>query len=700
MNPHDDEDATRTRVGAAKPASAGGAPLSASGEWRRRWFPGVRLGDHELVRPLGQGGMGAVWVARHLPTGAERALKLLMFDDGINPQALARFRREGQAQASGSAHPNVLRVLSAGEDADVAYLVMELASGGDLKARLKHGPLDARASAELALELARGLAHVHAQGVLHRDLKPANVVFDEHGTPKLMDFGLATLAGADRLTKTGTLLGTPAYMPPEQAGGEHVDERADVYALGAVLYHCLTGQPPFDGGTAMELVRRVLMEPVRPPRALVAEVPPALERVVLRALEKAPEARYPTARALAADLERFLAGEEVEAPARGRRALAWVAVAGGALVALAVAGSLAGRPKPAAEEPARGQRPSLPTATALLEPGLLDPEAMKLASSEVAAALRGWRLYPAGTSTLRVRAEVARGASLVLTKQLPAPAADGLPAGSRVLAEERLPPGSHARTLRLETGWHTLTLKPDSAEDSVHRRDLVVLPVGLELATDVGPHAVLASPDGSLLLLVTPGAEGPPRGTVVAPYFLGAYEVSRAQVDAWRGRRADGLGVPDPPPLVDDAGRSHVLRPDDPALFVSAAEAEEYCRWAGLRLPTQTEWEYAALRVEEGNVAGDADGFPFTCKVSEPPDRPGWRGRWGHLNLRGNAWEFVQWDGVTEGPNRALNYGGGWNRAPDFRVRDPSGVPMDNTGFRVARSVGPEPGRQDSYDAR
>ncbi|MCW8137314.1 MAG: serine/threonine protein kinase [Planctomycetota bacterium] len=317
MNPHDDEDATRTRVGAARPASAGGTPLSASGEWRRRWFPGVRLGDHELVRPLGQGGMGAVWVARHLPTGAERALKLLMFDEGVNAQALARFRREGQAQASASAHPNVLRVLSAGEDADVAYLVMELATGGDLKARLKHGPLDARASAELALELARGLAHVHAQGVLHRDLKPANVVFDEHGTPKLMDFGLATLAGADRLTKTGTLLGTPAYMPPEQAGGEHVDERADVYALGAVLYHCLTGQPPFDGGSAMELVRRVLMEPVRPPRAIVRRCRRRSSGSCC-ALEKAPERATP-ARALAADLSLALPRRsEIERRPEGR----------------------------------------------------------------------------------------------------------------------------------------------------------------------------------------------------------------------------------------------------------------------------------------------------------------------------------------------------------------------------------------------
>ncbi|MCW8137315.1 MAG: SUMF1/EgtB/PvdO family nonheme iron enzyme [Planctomycetota bacterium] len=138
---------------------------------------------------------------------------------------------------------------------------------------------------------------------------------------------------------------------------------------------------------------------------------------------------------------------------------------------------------------------------------------------------------------------------------------------------------------------------------------MVVLPPGLELAAEVGPHAALATRDRSLLLLVTPGAERPPGQAVVAPYFLGAYEVSRAQVDAWREWRAGGLGIPDPPPLEDDAGGAHVLGPDDPALFISDAEAEEYCRWAGLRLPTPAEWEYAALGVTEGNVLGTRTAF-------------------------------------------------------------------------------------------
>ncbi|MCA8925239.1 MAG: serine/threonine protein kinase [Planctomycetes bacterium] len=263
------------------------------------WSPGTTVGDYRLLERLGAGGMGAVWRVEHRSTGARRALKATLFDD---PEALERFQREAHALAA-LEHPNVARVHTAGEFEGRLYMVLDLAQGGDLEARLARGPLDPEAARALAIELARGLAHVHARGLLHRDLKPSNVLFDEHGRPLLADFGLARALDGSSLTQTGAVLGTPAYMAPEQArAGEPVDERADVYGLGAVLYHALTGAPPFRGGSPIGVLHAVLSQPPTSPRRLNPEVPADLERACLKALAKDPAERFPSARAFAAAL--------------------------------------------------------------------------------------------------------------------------------------------------------------------------------------------------------------------------------------------------------------------------------------------------------------------------------------------------------------------------------------------------------------
>ncbi|HBP19086.1 MAG TPA: serine/threonine protein kinase, partial [Planctomycetes bacterium] len=232
------------------------------------------LGSYQLVAPLGAGASATVWRA-YDGRGAEVALKLLAL--GEQPELANRFVREAELLAQVDRHPNVLRVHSAGQAGPYLYLACELAAGGTLSDRLREGPLEPAAARELVRALAAGLAHVHAAGIVHRDLKPDNVLFTERG-PALADFGLARPLDRSSLTATGAVIGTPAFMSPEQAQGRRADERSDVYALGAVLYACLTGQPPHQAPSLLALLNEITNADPTPPRRLRPEVPRDLEQ--------------------------------------------------------------------------------------------------------------------------------------------------------------------------------------------------------------------------------------------------------------------------------------------------------------------------------------------------------------------------------------------------------------------------------------
>jgi serine/threonine protein kinase len=239
--------------------------------------------------------MGVVHLGIHEETGAERAIKTLQTND---PELSLRFQREAEAMARLDGHPNIVRVHAFGQEGNTKYLVMDLARGGSLGDRLTKGPLKPGEAATLVRDLAQGLAQAHAAGILHRDLKPDNVLFGEDGTPKLTDFGLAKLADATSLTETGTIMGTPAYMSPEQAdASKAVDARSDVYGLGAILYHALAGVPPFKGPSAMVILARVFKDSPQPPSAF-SPVPAGLDRLCLQTLAKDPRERPHSATAL------------------------------------------------------------------------------------------------------------------------------------------------------------------------------------------------------------------------------------------------------------------------------------------------------------------------------------------------------------------------------------------------------------------
>jgi Protein kinase domain len=332
------------------------------------WSEGTRVGDYTVLRELGAGGMGAVHLVQHVQTGGQYALKTLLVQGDVD--LVLRFQREAEAQARVDRHPNVVRVHASGQSDGRLYMVMDLAAGGDLEARLEGGPLDPLEAASIVRDLARGLAHVHRHGVLHRDLKPANVLFDEAGTPKLVDFGLASVVGSEALTRTGEILGTPVYMAPEQALGEPggQDERTDVYGLGALLFHTLTGRPPFLNGPLLRVLDDVVSVEPPSPRSLRPDVPPRLAAICLKTLAKASEERHPSADALADDLDSFLAGDPAAGPTWRAFALGGLVLATLGVTAAAVLGL--GREAPG-DQVDETQQPA--PALAAVDPAPVDP---------------------------------------------------------------------------------------------------------------------------------------------------------------------------------------------------------------------------------------------------------------------------------------------------------------------------------------
>ncbi|HZU95687.1 MAG TPA: serine/threonine-protein kinase [Planctomycetota bacterium] len=294
----------------------------------------IRLGDYELEEEIGRGGMGRVYRARHLPTGAVRALKVIA---GANdPVAVARFRREAEALARVGSKVAV-PVHEAGHEGGRTYYVMDLLEGGSLAARIEKGALPWREAVALVVKIARAVARCHERGVIHRDLKPANVLFDEAAEPRLVDFGCARDLAASTLTQTGSVLGTPAYMAPEQLDGHRADERSDVYALGIILHELVTGVRPHPGSSWRELLLRAQRGLPAPVAAKVG-APLSLDRVLERALEPFPARRMASAAELVSELEAVLSGAAVPRfPRRLVAALALVLLVGGGGVALCLA---------------------------------------------------------------------------------------------------------------------------------------------------------------------------------------------------------------------------------------------------------------------------------------------------------------------------------------------------------------------------
>ncbi len=321
--------------------------------------PGTKLGPYEIIGNLGAGGMGEVYRARDTRLGRDVAIKVLPASFSHDPERLRRFEQEARATAALN-HPNILAVFDIGSHDESPYVVTELLEGETLRQRIQTGPIPSRKATDYALQMARGLAAAHHQGITHRDLKPENVFLTKDGRIKILDFGLAKLTHPEKTasghdtptlasqTEPGMVLGTVGYMSPEQVRGKAADARSDLFSLGTILYEMVSGKRAFQGETAADTMSAILTK--EPPQLSEVQqnIPPGLARIVEHCLEKDPANRFQSARDVAFALEAFSgsSSSSVAAPAvtsavaveqpKPQVASFWIALAAGLVVAIIV----------------------------------------------------------------------------------------------------------------------------------------------------------------------------------------------------------------------------------------------------------------------------------------------------------------------------------------------------------------------------
>ena len=274
--------------------------------------PGQMLGPYRIINQIGRGGMATVYKAYQPSVDRYVAIKVLPSQLAESKEFAARFQQEARIIAK-LEHPHILPVFDYGESDGVAYFVMRYMDAGTLKEKMIEGrPLPLHDIDRLFTQLAEALSYAHSRGVVHRDLKPANVLIDSHGNVFLTDFGIAKLleTASPRLTQTDAIMGTPAYISPEQAQGQTVDQRSDIYSLGIILYEMVTGSVPFTAETPLAVLFKHISDPLPPPSLVKPDIRPAIEQVILKALSKDPRDRFATAAEFAAAWERALATVE------------------------------------------------------------------------------------------------------------------------------------------------------------------------------------------------------------------------------------------------------------------------------------------------------------------------------------------------------------------------------------------------------
>ncbi len=669
---------------------------------------GSRLGPYEVIAPLGDGGMGVIY--RAIDTRLDRtvALKVLRPEALLDPDRKRRFAREAKA-ASALNHPNIVTIYDVGSDHDVDFIAMEHVEGEPLQCRLAAGLLPLEEVLRYARGVAEALAAAHAAGVVHRDVKPSNVMVTRTGQVKVLDFGLAKLMkpslldpeastrSASLRTEAGVVLGTLAYMSPEQAQGKPVDARSDVFSFGVVLYELLCGVRPFKGTSMATLLSAILRDAPSLPRSLRPDTPPDLERVVHRCLEKDPAKRYASGGELCPDLARC--EERLIASTQGLRGIWRRPAVRAAVLTLSLAVASA-----ATWLWARGSRTRWARGTALPEIARLTDAGDYYGAFHLA--LEAERYLPSDAGLRRMLERVTLPVAIVtkpegagvFVKGYSSPDAPWTLLGQSPLPEARVP-YTAMRWKISKDGFETFEGAPFGD-----------IPFG-ELASGFALEPVGSRPSGMVRVPGGPFKRRDLPAVELRDYWLDRYEVTNKQFKEFVDRRGYEKREYWTPPFLDKARplsweqatalfRDATGRPgpatwqlgsypeghdEFPVGGVSWYEAAAYCAFAGKTLPTIYHWYKAAAQRQGSEILGLSNFGPQgPARVGSHPGL----GAYGTYDMAGNVREWA-WN-ETGGKRYAL--GGAWGEpaytyeAPDARwALDRSAA----IGMRCARYAEP-----------
>lgn len=591
---------------------------------------GKQFGPYQIVAALGEGGMAAVYKAYQPAMERFVAIKVLPRQYAQDPDFVARFKREAKLLAQ-LQHPDILPVFDFGEADGYTYLVMPLLQSGSLTSWLKGQPLAWPLIHQIITQLGEALHYAHTHGLIHRDVKPSNVLLDESGNCLLSDFGLARMTeSASKITNTGAILGTPAYMAPEQGSGQNIDARSDLYALGVILYELITGRVPYRAETPVAVIFKHIQDPLPSAREYNPNIPEAVERVLLKSLAKRPEDRFQTGadfvRALQAALPNTApTATDIELPksfetmmastlppqTNGRRkAPAWVwlvatfvgtiCILGG--IGLAVGAFLTGNlPMPNAAGP---------TATASLAIAAVQPSPTRLPATATASPSPA----PTPTPTATLGIGSIRRAGPDGMEQVFVPAGEftlGLSETERQLLISLCP-----------------TCNPASLENAVPQRRVYLDAYWID-RTEItnAQFATFVAATGFVTI-----AEQKQNSYV---YDAITKESNYLPLANWRTPKGEG---------------SSIVGQDNFAVTqMSWVDADAYCRWAGRRLPTEAEWEKAARGPQNylfpwGNTPPTFEALNYDLSHNGPVavgSYPSGVSAYGALDMAGNVWEWT-----------------------------------------------------------